>query len=107
MSINSRRWYALAVVLAAVFLAAFDFNVVTIAIPSIQRGLGTSFGEIQLIVAGYALSFAVLLITGGRLGDLYGRRRMYTVGMAGFTIAAALCRLAPAPTALVRLRGPL
>src|SRR5438105_12644968 len=69
MSINSRRWYALAVVLAAVFLAAFDFNVVTIAIPSIQRGLGTSFGEIQLIVAGYALSFAVLLITGGRLGD--------------------------------------
>src|SRR5437764_11675026 len=54
---------------AAVFLAAFDFNVVTIAIPSIQRGLGTSFGEIQLIVAGYALSFAVLLITGGRLGE--------------------------------------
>src|SRR2546422_2426221 len=83
MSINSRRWYALAVVLAAVFLAAFDFNVVTIAIPSIQRGLGTSFGEIQLIVAAYALSFAVLLITGGRLGDLYGRRRMYVIGMTG------------------------
>jgi len=78
---NSRRWYALAVMLCAVFLAAFDFNVVTIAIPSIQRGLGTSFSEIQLIVAGYALSFAVLLITGGRLGDLYGRRRMYVIGM--------------------------
>src|SRR5437667_11464019 len=104
MSINSRRWYALAVVLAAVFLAAFDFNVVTIAIPSIQRGLRTNFGEIQLIVAGYALSFAVLLITGGRLGDLDGRRRMYTIGMAGFTIASALCGFAPSPTALIGSR---
>src|SRR2546426_364065 len=104
MSINSRRWYALAVVLAAVFLAAFDFNVVTIAIPSIQRGLGTSFGEIQLIVAGYALSFAVLLITGGRLGDLYGRRWMYVIGMTGFTIASALCGFARSPTALVGAR---
>src|SRR5438309_11837755 len=104
MPINSRRWYALAVMLAAVFLAAFDFNVVTIAIPSIQRGLGTSFGEIQLIVAGYALSFAVLLITGGRLGDLYGRRRMYVVGMTGFTIASALCGFARSTTAMVGSR---
>src|SRR2546422_8283672 len=99
MSINSRRWYALAVVLAAVFLAAFDFNVVTIAIPSIQRGLGTSFGEIQLIVAGDALSFAGLLITGGRLGDLYGRRRMYVIGLTGFTIASALWGLPRPPPA--------
>src|SRR2546425_3847503 len=80
MSINSRRWYALAVVLAAVFLAAFDFNVVTIAIPSIQRGLGTSFGEIQLIVAGDALSVAVFVITGGRLGGLFGGPRVYVSG---------------------------
>src|SRR2546421_5478309 len=101
---KTQRWSALAVVLAAVFLAAFDFNGVTIAIPSIQRGLGTSFGEIQLIVAGYALSFAVLLITGGRLGDLYGRRRMYVVGMTGFTIASALCGFARSPTALVESR---
>jgi len=90
--------------LCAVFLASIDFNIVTIAIPSIQRGLGTSFSEIQLIVAGYALSFAVLLITGGRLGDLYGRRRMYTIGMAGFTMASALCGFAPSPTALVGSR---
>jgi EmrB/QacA subfamily drug resistance transporter len=101
---NARRWSALAVMLCAVFLAAVDFNVVTIAIPSIQRGLGTNFSEIQLIVAGYALSFAVLLITGGRLGDLYGRRRMYTIGMAGFTIASALCGFAPSPTALIGSR---
>ena len=104
MSSNSRRWYALAVMLAAVFLAAFDFNVVTIAIPSIQQGLGTSFSEIQLIVAAYALSFAVLLITGGRLGDLYGRRRTYVIGMTGFTIASALCGFARSPTALVASR---
>src|SRR5256712_6840257 len=103
-NMNTRRWAALAVMLCAVFLAAVDFNVVTIAIPSIQRGLGTSFSEIQLIVAGYALSFAVLLITGGRLGDLYGRRRMYSIGMAGFTIASALCGFAPSPTALIGSR---
>jgi len=101
---NARRWSALAVMLCAVFLASVDFNIVTIAIPSIQRGLGTSFSEVQLIVAGYALSFAVLLITGGRLGDLYGRRRMYTIGMAGFTLASALCGFAPSPTALVASR---
>src|SRR3989442_5575574 len=87
--------------LAAVFLAAFDFNVVTIAIPSIQRGLGTSFGEIQLIVAGYALSFAALLITGGRLRDLYGRPRVYVVGMQSFTIPSALCGFPGSPTAPV------
>src|SRR3989442_5911475 len=104
MAVNLRRWYALAVMLAAVFLAAFDFNVVTIAIPSIQRGLATAFNEIQLIGAGYALSFAVLLIPGARLGDLYGRRRMYTIGMAGFTIASALCGFARSPTALVGSR---
>jgi len=80
---HTRDWSALAVMLCAVFLASVDFNIVTIAIPSIQRGLGTNFSEVQLIVAGYALSFAVLLITGGRLGDLYGRRRMYMIGMTG------------------------
>src|SRR5437879_13925646 len=101
---HTRHWSALAVMLCAVFLAAVDFNWVTIAIPSIQRGLGTNFSEVQLIVAGYALSFAVLLITGGRLGDLYGRRRMYTIGMAGFTIASALCGFAQSPTALVASR---
>jgi len=100
----ARRWPALAVMLCAVFLASVDFNIVTIAIPSIQRGLGTTFSEVQLIVAGYALSFAVLLITGGRLGDLYGRRRMYTIGMTGFTIASALCGFAQSPTALVASR---
>lgn len=101
---NARRWSALAVMLCAAFLASFDFNVVTIAIPSIQLGLGTNFSEIQLIVAGYALSFAVLLITGGRLGDLYGRRRVYVVGMVGFTIASALCGFARVPAELVGAR---
>src|SRR5436309_4928565 len=101
---TARRWPALAVMLCAVFLASVDFNIVTIAIPSIQRGLGTNFSEVQLIVAGYALSFAVLLITGGRLGDLYGRRRLYLVGMTGFTIASALCGFARVPTELVGAR---
>src|SRR5207253_337925 len=59
---------------------------------------------IQLIVAGYALSFAVLLITGGRLGDLYGRRRLFVIGMTGFTIASALCGFARVPAELVGAR---
>src|SRR5256885_16550740 len=101
MSINSRRWYALAVVLAAVFLAAFDFNVVTIAIPSIQRGLGTSFVEIQLIVAGRAPTLPVLLITGGRRGDLYGRRVAVAVDMVRVNTPSVPCGLAPPPHALL------
>src|SRR3989442_6448159 len=92
MSINSRRWYALAVVLAAVFLAAFDFNVVTIAIPSIQRGLGTSFGEIQLIVAEDALFFSAFLNTGGRLRELFLRPQDDVAWQASVPLPCAPCR---------------
>jgi MFS family permease len=78
------------VVLLATFLILIDITIVNVAIPSIQKGLHTGYAEIELVVAGYQLAYAVGLITGGRLGDLYGRRRMLVLGLGGFA-AASLC----------------
>lgn len=78
-----------------------DVSIVNVAIPSIQRELAASYAHIQLVVAGYQLAFAVLLITGGRLGDIYGRKRIFMLGMGGFTLASAACGLAPSAMTLV------
>lgn len=94
---TSPPWAGLSVLLLAGFVTIFDLFVVNVAIPSMQAGLSASFAQIGLIVAGYELAFGVLLITGGRLGDLFGRRRLFSIGMAGFTLASAACGLAPAP----------
>lgn len=101
---DPRRWIALSIVLAGSFMAGMDGFIVNVAIPSIQKGLGASFAAMQFVVAGYALTYAVLLITGGRLGDLYGRKRLFIVGMAGFVLASALCGLAPDPVVLIVAR---
>lgn len=98
---DPRRWIALVVILAGSFIAGMDGFIVNVAIPSIQKGLGTSFAAIQFVVAGYSLSYAVLLITGGRLGDLYGRKRLFIVGMASFLVTSALCGLAFDPVMLI------
>ncbi len=91
---HPRRWLILAVLLTGAFLLPVDFSIVNVALPSIRAGLDASSGELQLIIAGYAVAYAVLLITGGRLGDLYGRKTMFLAGMAGFMFASALCGLA-------------
>ena len=103
---TSRRapWLGLSVLLLAGFVTIFDLFVVNVAIPSMQAGLGASFAQIGFIVAGYELAFGVLLITGGRLGDLFGRRRLFVIGMAGFTLASALCGLAPSAGFLIGAR---
>lgn len=101
---DPRRWLALAVLLTGAFLPSFDFFVVNVALPSLQSELGARPSQLQFVVAGYALGFALLLVTGGRLGDLYGRKRMFMSGMAGFTIASALCGLAPTPNILIAAR---
>jgi MFS family permease len=82
-----RRWIALAIVLTAGFVVLVDATIVNVVIPSIRNSLGASFAQIQWVVAGYALAYAVALITGGRLGDQYGRKRLFMLGMAGFTLA--------------------
>lgn len=97
-------WLGLSVLLLAGFVTIFDLFVVNVAIPSMQAGLGASFAQIGFIVAGYELAFGVLLITGGRLGDLFGRRRLFIVGMAGFTVASVLCGLAPSAGLLIGAR---
>ena len=94
----------LAIVLTAVFVQLLDVSIVNVAIPSIQRDIGASFASIQLVLAGYQLGFACLLITGARLGDIFGRKRVFMVGMATFTVASALCGLAPNATTLVLAR---
>ena len=103
-SADPRRWVALAVVLIAGFMQLVDISIVNVAIPSIQRDLDATYAEIQWVLAGYQLAFAVMLITGGRLGDIYGRKRLFMIGMAGFTLASALCGLAQTPDMLIASR---
>ncbi|MGW1557335.1 MFS transporter [Streptomyces sp. NPDC002144] len=101
---DRRRWFALAIVMTAAFMDLVDVTIVNIAIPSIQREAGASFSQIQWITAGYALAFAAGLITGGRLGDIHGRKRLFLVGIGGFTLASALCGFAANPEMLVASR---
>ena len=98
------RWVALAVVLIAGFMQLVDISIVNVAIPSIQRDLDATYAQIQWVLAGYQLAFAVMLITGGRLGDIFGRKRLFMTGMAGFTLASALCGLAQSPGMLIGSR---
>jgi MFS family permease len=98
---DPRRWTALAVLLVGAFLPPLDFFIVNVALPSIRADLGASSAALQLVMSGYAICYAVLLILGGRLGDLYGRRRIFLIGIAGFAASSALCGLAWSPAALV------
>src|SRR5437667_380971 len=99
------RWAVLAIVLVAEVMDLIDGTIVNVAAPSIRADLGGSATTLQWLGAAYTLAFAVLLITGGRLGDRYGRRRLFMVGIVGFTAASALCAAAPSPEALIALRA--
>lgn len=98
------RWLVLWLVLGAEIVDLLDATVVNVASPSIHRALGGSDSVIQWIGAGYTLAFAVMLITGGRLGDIFGRKRMFLIGAAGFGIASILCAVAQDPAMLVGSR---
>ena len=101
---DSRRWFALVVVLAAAFMAVMDFFIVNVSVPAIQAQLHASYAEIQFVIAGYGLAYAVGLITGGRLGDIYGRKRIFIIGLAAFTLTSGLCGTAPTAHALIAAR---
>ncbi|WP_221351535.1 MFS transporter [Streptomyces beigongshangae] len=92
---------AAALVLGAAFMLLADTSIVNVAVPSLQRDLGAGVPEVQLVVAGYVVAYAVVLITGGRLGDLYGRRRMFVIGIVSFTLASLACGLAQGPGELI------
>ena len=94
----------LAVLLSAMFMGQFDFFVVNVAAPSLRADLHASDGALQLIVGGYAFAYAAGLVTGGRLGDLFGYRRLFIAGMAGFALSSLACSLATDPGQLVVAR---
>ena len=101
---EQRKWLALATALAGSFMAFFDVFVVNVAIPTVQRDLHATFAQVQFVITGYSLTYAVTLITGGRLGDIFGRKRLFMLGMAAFTCCSALCGLAPSPGFLIAAR---
>ncbi|MFI8632384.1 MFS transporter [Microbacterium sp. NPDC077663] len=98
------RWVALAALLAAEVMDVLDTTAVTIAGPALERELGVSGATLQWIIGGYALAIGAGLVLGGRLGDRFGRRRVFLIGVAAFTLASLLCALAPGAGWLVALR---
>lgn len=86
---------------AAAFVVVLDFFIVNVALPSLRADLGASVGGLEWVVASYALALAAALVAGGRLGDRYGRRRVFFVGVAAFTVASAACGISPSTTTLV------
>ncbi len=95
---------ALLVMLSGTFMAVLDFFIVNVALPSIQQDFHAGAGLLQLVVVGYGLANAALLVTGGRLGDLHGRRRLFVIGTGLFTLASAVCGLAPSLGVLIGAR---
>lgn len=101
---DPQRWRILAVTLLIGFMALLDVTIVNVALPSIREGLDASAAEVQWIVSGYALTFGLTLVAGGRLGDAYGRRRMMLLGLTGFIAASAAVGLAPDERTVVAAR---
>ena len=91
---DPRRWWALALLCGAFFMVILDAAIVVVALPSIQADLGFSAQSLQWVLSAYALTFAGLLLLGGRAADLLGRRRLFMTGLAFFTLASLLCGLA-------------
>jgi EmrB/QacA subfamily drug resistance transporter len=100
----NRKWLTLAAVSFGLFMIMLDNTVVNVALPSIQRELGVGLSELEWIVTGYALAFAALMLTGGKLADLFGRRLVFVVGLAIFTLASLACGLAGSGDVLIGAR---
>jgi EmrB/QacA subfamily drug resistance transporter len=104
MTAHPKRWLILFIVLSGECMDLLDGTVVNVAAPTIHRSLGASSTALQWIVGGYALALAVGLLIGGRLGDLLGRRNVFLAGIAGFTVASAVCGAAPSTGVLIAAR---
>jgi EmrB/QacA subfamily drug resistance transporter len=102
--VSRRVWWALTAMLAAAAMDLIDTTIVNVAAPTIRGELAASAAQIEWTVAGYALAFGAGLITGARLGDRYGRRPVFLVGVAGFVVSSLACGLAPSPEVLVGAR---
>ena len=93
--VDARRWVAFAVILSGIFVTIMDSSIVNVAIPTIRSTLHASFGQAELTVATYALALSAGMITGGRLGDIWGQRRVFMVAFASFTLTSFVCGIAP------------
>jgi EmrB/QacA subfamily drug resistance transporter len=101
---DPRRWLGFGVLLIANFMNLIDVTIVNVALPSLQKSLGADASQIEWVVAAYVLAFALGLLPFGRLGDIVGRKKMFLAGVAGFTLASALCGLAPNIEMLIAAR---
>jgi EmrB/QacA subfamily drug resistance transporter len=105
MTEDNRRWWTLAAMCFALFMVMLDNTVVNVALPSIQRGLHASTSSLEWTVNAYTLTFAVVLVTGGRLGDLFGRRKMFLFGVAVFGVSSLLIAMSQSDTWLIAFRA--
>lgn len=103
-AVAQSRWLVLAVVLSGAFMILLDSTIVNVAIPSIQRDLGASYGAIEWVISGYALAYGLMLIPAGRLADRYGHKRLFLIGLLGFTLTSILCGTASSPQTLIGWR---
>jgi EmrB/QacA subfamily drug resistance transporter len=102
---DNRKWWTLATLTVALFMTMLDNLVVNVALPSIQRDLGSSAEALQWTISGYALTYGVLMLPGGKLADLFGRRRLFLLGLAVFTLASLACGLATNTGFLITARA--
>src|SRR6201989_2478772 len=100
-----RKWRVLIVVCVAVFMLLLDITVVNVALPQIDKDLNTSFTDLQWVVDAYALTLAATMLNAGSLGDLLGRKRVFLIAIALFTVASALCGAAQSPLWLILARA--
>src|SRR3712207_4908478 len=99
-----QKWFTLAAVAFGLFMIMLDNTVVNVALPSIQEDLGIGLSELQWIVTGYALTFAAIMLPGGKLADYYGRRLVFVAGLVVFTLASLACGLAESGDMLIAAR---
>jgi len=100
MTADERKWWTLAAVCTAVFMLLLDITVVNVALPDIQRSLNSTFSDLQWVVDAYSLTLAAFLLTAGVVGDIYGRREVFGIGLAVFSIASLVCGLSTTPLML-------
>jgi EmrB/QacA subfamily drug resistance transporter len=102
---ENRKWWTLGALSFALFMIMLDNTIVNVALPAIKKDLGIGVSELEWTVTAYALTFAVLLLTGGKLGDLYGRRLIFTIGLVVFTASSLACGLSSSATELIAARA--
>src|SRR5213075_1462328 len=101
---ENRKWWTLAAVSFGLFMIMLDNTIVNVALPSIQSSLHLKISELEWVVTGYALTFGALMLTGGKLADLLGRRLIFVVGLAIFTLSSLACGLAGSAGVLIAAR---